>query len=101
MTAEELARRFGHFMRQQPRLHGFGINSAWIRRLYPSFARWCGAATSPPYKDFARELKKVMRWRRVYPSAGGSWTAYFVERPSDVPASQHPAKVDGPVEQVA
>ena len=88
-------------MRHQEKLHGFGINSAWIRRLYPAFAGWCGAATSPPYKDFARELKKVMRWRRVYPSVGESWTAYFVERPSSPLAVQHPAKIEGPVDRVA
>jgi hypothetical protein len=59
-SAKELARAFHRQLQADPDLAGCVVHQVWVERNYPVFCRWLRVASPPPYKDFARELARVM-----------------------------------------
>ena len=79
-TVSDLAGAFARFLKSQPELVGFGIDSSWVKANYPLFCRWQGATNVPPHRVFAGELKRFLPRRRRQDWRNGqcqsSWTAY-------------------------
>ena len=90
-SPQSLALRFTRCLQSHPSLIGIGIHRRWIQSCYEEF---CDAETvtwPPPYKDFARELARVMtrkrieRWREGERLSTATW--YFVPDPAAGPSS--------------
>jgi hypothetical protein len=58
--AQEAAHEFWRCLRTQKSLEGLRLPSQWIENQYPIFCKAGGLAKAPPFKDFARELKRIM-----------------------------------------
>ena len=58
--AQETAHEFWRCMRAQESLVGLRLPSRWIEDRYAIFCKAGGLAKAPPFKDFARELKRIM-----------------------------------------
>lgn len=58
--AQEAAHEFWRCLRTQESLEGLRLPSQWIENQYPIFCQAGGLAKAPPFKDFARELKRIM-----------------------------------------
>ena len=57
---QEVAHELWRCMRTQEALMGFRIPSRWIEDRYPIFCKAGHFAKALPFKDFARELKRIM-----------------------------------------
>jgi hypothetical protein len=62
--AKELAREFHRQLRGQPDLAGCVVHQPWVEEYYPVFCDWLRVTSAPPYRDFARELARIMRRER-------------------------------------
>jgi hypothetical protein len=58
--AQEAAHEFWRCLRTQQSLEGLRLPSQWIENQYPIFCKAGGLTKAPPFKDFARELKRIM-----------------------------------------
>ena len=58
--AQEAAHEFCRCLRTQESLEGLRLPSHWIENQYFIFCKAGGLAKAPPFKDFARELKRIM-----------------------------------------
>ena len=58
--AQEAAHEFWRCLGTQESLEGLRLPSQWIENRYPIFCNAWGFAKAPPFKDFARELKRIM-----------------------------------------
>jgi hypothetical protein len=78
-SPQGLAEAFALWARDEPEFVGRSLNSQYVKDLYLEAARqgW------PPYRDFARELGRIMPRKRVWPE-GQSLTVYRVEPPEVV-----------------
>ena len=56
----EQSHEFWRSLREQDSLVGLRLPSQWIEERYPIFCKAQGLSKAPPFKDFARELKRVM-----------------------------------------
>jgi hypothetical protein len=81
----ELAQLFSAILGKHPQLHGYWLDWDWVETVYPAFGRgaYVDWGSLPPYKDFARELAKVMTRSRIEKWQDGRrlWvrTMYLVE----------------------
>ena len=62
--AKELAREFHRQLQMQPDLAGCVVHQVWIERHYVVFCEWLRVTSPPPYRDFARELARIMPRKR-------------------------------------
>ena len=69
--AQEAAHEFWRCLRTQASLEGLRLPSQWIENQYPMFCKAGGLAKAPPFKDFARELKRIMPKGRPETSRDG------------------------------
>jgi hypothetical protein len=58
--AQEVAHEFWRCLGTQEDLVGLRLPSRWIEGQYPIFCKAGRLAKAPPFKDFARELKRIM-----------------------------------------
>ena len=58
--ARDAAHEFWRSLREQDSLVGLRLPSQWIEERYPIFCKAQSLSKAPPFKDFARELKRVM-----------------------------------------
>ena len=63
-NARDVAHEFWRYLREQDGLVGLRLPSRWIKERYPIFCKAQGLSKPPPFKDFARELKRVMPKKR-------------------------------------
>jgi hypothetical protein len=85
-SATELAIEFRRALYACPELIGMGLSSGWVREHYPLLCRSFGIRWPPPYKDFARELARLLPRKRRdrRPGDGGkrhTYTCYWMPRP--------------------
>ena len=64
-SPQDLASVFLKHLQSQPSLIGFGIHRRWIQGCYRHFCEAEGVTWPPPYKDFARELARLMLRKRI------------------------------------
>jgi hypothetical protein len=67
-------------------LVGISISSEWIETVYPVFCQSLGVLWPPPFKDFAKELKLLMPWKRKDVRFNGkrvTFTRYRVPDPNE------------------
>jgi hypothetical protein len=69
-TAWELAVEFASVLYGQRVLVGMGVSSWWVRKQYPHLCRALGVARPPPFKDFAKELDRLLPRKRMDWRAG-------------------------------
>ena len=63
-SPQDVALLFLRRLQAHPRLIGMAIHRRWIQECYEDFCEAEGVTWPPPYKDFARELARVMPRRR-------------------------------------
>jgi hypothetical protein len=85
--ARDLALQFRRCLQSKPALIGYNVASSWIRSAYPTFCKVTSAGVAPPFKDFANQLKTVMRrarkekWKQGKRIGTATW--YLVSDPAD------------------
>ena len=85
-SPQSLALRFMRCLQSHPSLIGIGIHRRWIQSCYEEFCDAEAVTWPPPYKDFARELARVMtrkrieRWREGERLSTATW--YIVPDPA-------------------
>jgi hypothetical protein len=81
-----LATLFLRCVRSHPSLIGMPIHRRWIQECYEDFCEAEGVIWPPPYKDFARELARRMKRKRIEDwhdgQRHGTATYYFVPDPA-------------------
>ena len=87
-SPQELACLFLRGLQSHRSLMGVAIRGRWIQERYEDFCEGEGVTWPPPYKDFARELARIMTRRRIEEwhegQRLGTATVYLVP----VPATQ-------------
>jgi hypothetical protein len=87
-SAKEIAVEFSRAICARPEMSGLNINCQWIKQHYPVFCRSLGLICPPPYKDFAKELARLLprkrRNRRPKNGKRSTSTWYCIPHPTPV-----------------
>ena len=87
-TPRDLAFQFMRGLQSHTVLVGMAIHRGWIQRCYENFCEAQGVTWPPPYKDFARELARLMprsrkeEWHEGQRISTATW--YLVPAPAKV-----------------
>jgi hypothetical protein len=85
-SPQDLASLFLRCVQSRPCLIGMPIHRQWIQESYEDFCEAEGVTRPPPFKDFARELARLMPRKRMEDwhdgQRLGTATYYFVPDPA-------------------
>lgn len=96
-SPQDLALLFLRRLQAHPRLIGMAIHRRWIQECYENFCEVEGVTWPPPYKDFARELARLMMRKRIEEWRNGqrlgTATYYFVPDSAVEGVSRSPSSI--------